>query len=119
MSAPKVGSAKEHQQTSSSAATTPSKKQPGKSKLVKSTKKRRSLSKDKEISGASEPKKVGNLGCHYTILLEINENCDTDIDNILMIYFLENFYFLFRASLQISKCFVVFFSSSLIYSIHF
>ena len=89
MSPPKVGSAKEHQQTSSSAATTPTKKQPGnKSNISKKSTKRRSLSKDKEI----EPKKVGNLGIclhfkiflpDYFLLLEINKNCDnTDIDNI-------------------------------------
>ena len=65
------------------------------------------MSKDKEISGVNEPKKVGkNLGClhfkiflpDYFLLLEINENCDTDTDNIDDIYFLEKLDLISRSS---------------------
>ena len=65
------------------------------------------MSKDKEISGVNEPKKVGkNLGrLHfkiflpdYFLLLEINENCDTDTDNIDDIYFLEKLDLISRSS---------------------
>ena len=75
------------------------------------------MSKDKEISGVNEPKKVGkNLGClhfkiflpDYFLLLEINENCDTDTDNIDDIYFLEKLDLISRF-FKISKHYVAFF----------
>ena len=63
------------------------------------------MSKDKEISGVNEPKKVIS---DYFLLLEINENCDTDTDNIDDIYFLEKLDLISRF-IKISKHYVAFF----------